>query len=150
VRKLSDYKEALVFMRQMEEIIHLHHQEPGIDLTRTTVLEFVLNSWASYSNRKRKLFIDERLNQLFHEIFEPFSEMSNYRVKNMHPTSNRNIYLKSMDMEFPYENLGPVNANISVDWDYITNKIKSLIDKYHTFKDAVLLKKNENEIHFNS
>ncbi len=152
IRNLSinqDYKEAISFIRHMEEIIHLHQIENGPDLTRTSVLNFILGSWASYSDSQRKLFIDEKLNDLFHKIFIPYQEFINYRLKTLHPGRTKTIYLKSMGMEISYEYLNPLNSSVVVDWDLLRSHIQLLMDEYQKFKKEIMKQKNQNDIHFN-
>ena len=152
VRNLSinqDYKEALSFIRHMEEVIHLHHIDGGPGLTRTTVLNFILGSWASYSDQQRSLFIDEKLNDLFHNIFIPYKEITAYQLKALSAGQTRKIYLKSMGMEISYEYLVPLSSSVTVDWDLLRGQIKKLIEEYQKFKEEVMRQKNQNDIHFN-
>lgn len=153
VRNLSinqDYKEALSFMRHMEEIIHLHHIEGGPDINRTTILNFILGTWATYADRQRKLFIDEKFNDLFYNIFTPYKKIIDYQLKNLHPSDrDRSVYLKSVGMEVEYEYLHPLNRETVVDWELINDLIQELLDEYVKFKDEIMNKKNQNDIHFN-
>lgn len=152
VRNLSvnqDYKEALSLMRHMEEVIHLHQIENGPDLTRTSVINFILGTWASYSDSQRKLYIDEKLNDLFHNIFIPYQKFIEYQFKNLHPGRTKKIYLKSMGMEINYEYMKPINHSVVVDWDLLESHIRSLIEEYQKFKEEIMKQKNQNDIHFN-
>lgn len=153
VRNLSinqDYDEALVFMRHMEEIIHLHHIEGGPDISRTTILNFILGSWASYADHKRKLFIDEKFNDLFYNIFTPYKKIIEYQLKALHPKDRTgSIFLKSVGMKVEYEYLSPLNGEIVVDWNVIITLIQELMNEYNKFKEEILKKKNQNDIHFN-
>lgn len=152
VRNLSinqDYREALSFIRQMEEIIHLHQIENGPDLTRTSILNFILGSWASYSNSQISLFIDEKLNELFHNIFKPYEKFINYQLKNLHPTKSKSINLKSIGMEIEYDFMNAVHHSVVIDWELLEGYIKSLVEEYRKFKEEVMNQKNQNDIHFN-